>query len=85
MPTCGKHWEFDQNRYPKDKYWDKIQPITGASVIHFLDVPSLSNFDCPDTSHLDARDAPVFTQRLADEIYKITANRSSSNLFASQP
>jgi hypothetical protein len=68
MPTCDEHWEFDEARAPKDQYWDQIEKLTGADTIHFEDVEGLSNFECPDSSHLDARDAPIFTERLAREL-----------------
>lgn len=65
MPTCGEHWEIDESQFPKEQFWDKIQPITGAVAIHFKDYESLSYFDCPDYSHLDATEAPEFTANLA--------------------
>ena len=68
MPTCDEHWEVDQSRTPKAIYWDQIENLTGAYAIHFKEVDTLANFDCPDTSHLDARDAVLFTDRLADEL-----------------
>jgi len=68
MPTCGEHWEIDQRLYPKERFWDKIQPITGGQAIHFIDYESLSKFDCPDTSHLDATEAPEFTANLAQSM-----------------
>lgn len=71
MPTCDEHWELDEIRFPKEQYWDRIEELTGANTIHFKDVESLSNFDCPDTSHLDANDALVFTERLANELEKM--------------
>lgn len=70
MPSTDKSWEIEQRMYPKERYWDKIHELTGAETIHFRDVAALARFDCPDTSHLDAQDAGLFTERLADELVR---------------
>jgi len=66
--TTEKHWELDEERYPKNHYWDKFSSVTNAVTLHFMDVPSLQEFTCPDTSHLDYRDAPRYTLNLAEEL-----------------
>ena len=70
FPTTDEHWEIDEKVFPKRVYWDQVERLTGGKTIHFRDVPSLANFDCPDTSHLDYRDAPKFTAALLDELIK---------------
>jgi len=67
-PTTGEHYEMDVKAYPKKLYWDHFASKTSAVTIHFADVPSLRGFDCPDTAHLDYRDAPRFTLALAEEL-----------------
>jgi hypothetical protein len=64
MPTTAEHWEADQKRAPKFLFWDRITGLSGVPTIHFADYEVLRSFDCPDTSHLDASDAPEFTRRL---------------------
>ena len=64
MPTTAEHWEADQQRAPKDLFWDRITRLSGVPTIHFADYEFLRSFDCPDTSHLDASDAPEFTRKL---------------------
>jgi hypothetical protein len=64
MPTTAEHWEADQKRAPKDLFWDRVTRLSGVPTIHFSDYEILRSFDCPDTSHLDASDAPEFTRRL---------------------
>lgn len=64
FPTTDEHWAHDEARWPKALYWDAFARKTPATTIHFLDYPELSCFDCPDTSHLDYRDATVFTRSL---------------------
>lgn len=68
FPTSGSHWEHSNARYPRELYWDRIEPLADAPTIHFQDVPGMSGFECPDTSHLDRRDRPAFTLALLDEL-----------------
>lgn len=68
FPTTGRRWEWDEGRFPRARYWDRFAAQTAAATIHFRDVPALSGFECPDTSHLDQRDAPAFTAALASEL-----------------
>ena len=68
--VCNEY-ELDERRYPKSKYLDQFAKMTNAVTIHFKDVPELSNFDCPDASHLDFRDAPRFTISLGNELRRL--------------
>lgn len=68
LPTTGGHWELDQEYYPRSRYWDRLAALTHAEVVHFEDVPGLSDFDLPDTSHLDYRDRDAFTANLLQAI-----------------
>ena len=67
-PVTGETLENQMRQFPKADYWDRFAAATSAETIHFLDVPALAGFDCPDTSHLDYRDAPRFTDGLLDEL-----------------
>ncbi len=64
LPTTDEFWACDQTYWPKARYWDVFARHTAATAIHFKDYSELACFDCPDTSHLDARDAPAFTRSL---------------------
>lgn len=64
MPVCDERWVADQRTVPKDLYWDRLAAHTHALTIHFADYPTLRDFACPDTSHLDSKDAPRFTRAL---------------------
>ena len=66
MPTSGEHWQLDERYYPRARYWDQLAAITGAVTVHFRDDPRTARFECPDTSHLDQRDAPAFTAGLLE-------------------
>lgn len=66
FPTSDEHLEHSETLYPKAEFWDRFAATTRATTVHFLDYPQLSGFECPDTSHLDMRDAPAFTSALAE-------------------
>jgi hypothetical protein len=66
MPTCDERWAADQVTEPRPLYWDRLAARTRAIAIHFADVPSLRDFECPDTSHIASRDGPRFTRALID-------------------
>lgn len=57
--------EFFSNRvWPKQRFWDAFARSVGGAAVHYRDFPSLRGFRSPDTSHLDAADAPRFTGAL---------------------
>ena len=70
FPTSGEMLALSRRVYPKEIYWDRFAATTSAAMVHFLDVPSLSKFDCPDLSHLDRRDAVRFTEGLIAELQR---------------
>lgn len=61
FPRSGLVWEADDRRYPRTAFWDRFLTMTGAKGLHFMDVPNLATFHCPDGSHLDVRDKVRFT------------------------
>jgi hypothetical protein len=65
FPTTHKLLHYSEFVLPKAKYWDAFAAKSSALCLHFKDVPELADFPCPDWSHLDRRDAPRFTLRLA--------------------
>jgi hypothetical protein len=64
MPTCDERWDADERMFPKALFWDQLAARTHAVAIHFKDDADLARFQCPDTSHLAAKDAPAFTRAL---------------------
>ncbi len=64
MPTCDERWAYDESVAPKAQYWDRFAAVTRAQTVHFADYPQLSDFECPDTSHIDSSDGPRFTRAL---------------------
>ncbi len=70
FPSTGMVRQLENQTWPREKYWDNLVANTRAGAIHFEDYPSLSEFDCPDGSHLDMRDAKIFTRSLAEILLK---------------
>lgn len=70
FPISGELLDIEEKYYPKYQYWDKFAEATSAVTIHFRDIPELSIFECPDTSHLDYHDAERFTIALTRELAK---------------
>lgn len=69
MPTAGLLREQETALYPRERYWDDMAGnIPADAHIHFDDYDSLSDFEFPDYSHVDYRDAPAFTQALFEAI-----------------
>jgi hypothetical protein len=76
LPSSGERWELEERYHPKSGNWDRFAGLTRALCVHFRDAPGMRQFDCPDGSHLDWRDAPTFTCAFLDELKKC-------NLFTS--
>lgn len=68
FPVSNEHWDIDEQYFPRAVYWDTIIPQTTASVIHFKDIDGMNTMQCPDTSHIDARDTVIFTEHLLNAI-----------------
>ncbi len=62
-PSSGPYYHMGESKvFAREKYWDRILAITGSPGIHFADYPAISNFICPEFSHLSQPDAVVFTK-----------------------
>jgi hypothetical protein len=64
MPTSGVVRQIEQEHVPREKYWDRLVAHTQAMTIHFANYTSLQ-FECPEGSHLDYREAREFTRHFA--------------------
>ena len=52
--------------FPRSLYWDAYARTSPAVLIDFRDVPELTTFELPDTSHIDGTDVPRFTTTFAN-------------------
>ena len=68
FPSTGERRDIYESAYPRARYWDRFADRTRAVTLHFLDVPELAALPCPDTIHLDQRDADRFTALLTREL-----------------
>ena len=67
-PVSGEHIEMDEERFPREKYWDKLIAIMPATIIDFRDYPELV-IDTPDTSHIDSKDIDRHTRALVQLLH----------------
>jgi hypothetical protein len=78
MPTSDRHWELDEQNYPRAEYWDRFAEITTAHTVHFQDWPTLSELETPDTSHIDQTDRPRFTAAVVEILRELDVLPPSS-------
>ena len=55
---------------PKLQFWDELISQANVKGYHFEDYEQLSQFNCPEWSHLSATDAAIFTTELAKIMMK---------------
>ena len=67
-PVSGESLQLDEINFPRHRYWDAYAKVSPALMIDFRDVPALSAFTLPDTSHIDAADVPRLTKALANAL-----------------
>jgi hypothetical protein len=65
-PVSGESLQLDEAKFPRSLYWDAYARTSSAVLIDFRDVPALTKFALPDTSHIDGTDVPRFTTAFAD-------------------
>jgi hypothetical protein len=63
-PSAGEHLALDEKNYPRAEYWDAYARVCPAPMIEFRDEPEFRSFVLPDTSHIDGKDIPRFTDAL---------------------
>ncbi len=65
FPATGGTRQWEEEQWPRYKYWDVLATNTTATCIHPDDYPVLGRFLARDGSHLDFRDTPAFTREFA--------------------
>jgi len=65
MPISGSLKRLTEQTYPDRDHWIQVLAARNITVIDFAKEPTLSMFNCPDESHLDADDAERFSAALA--------------------
>jgi hypothetical protein len=65
-PSSGEYLKAEKMNYPRQKYWDSLLLYTNCPGIYFEDYPAIAHFVCPEWSHLNPKDAIVFTKNFID-------------------
>jgi hypothetical protein len=71
FPTTGLCGSLFDMKYPREQYWDSLSDLTGATTIHFKDIPSLVSMVCPDGSHLNYDDSLIMTDELVEQLGRL--------------
>lgn len=67
-PSSGGFLDFERQHYPRQDFFDRLVEATDCLGIHFEDYPEISNYDCPEWSHLAREDARDYTRKLINII-----------------
>jgi hypothetical protein len=78
MPSSGRLWEFEQQAFPREKFWNRLLAHTHAQGIHFADYPQLAKFPCIEWSHLAPAEARAFTREFIPIMQQKTGWQVSS-------
>ncbi len=76
IPSSDSTRQWEEDNWPRYKYWDVLAKNTTALTIHPDDYRSLGVFHCPDGSHLDFRDVPGFTRAFSRVLKDVLAGRT---------
>lgn len=65
FPSGGRLSALENQKFPREAYWDVLVERVGGPAVHFADYEELRSVPTPDGSHLDLRDTEAFTRALA--------------------
>jgi len=71
FPLSNDFGRESRTAFPKEKFWNPFLQLAGVRGIDAEGNPALNQFNCPDGSHLDFRDAPAFTNALCSELERL--------------
>lgn len=63
-PVSGKYLEHEPEMYPREMYWDRLLRESGCKGYHFQDHPDTRDMIPPEWSHLNRRDADIYTRTI---------------------
>jgi hypothetical protein len=64
MISSGAVLKLEDELFPREEFWDRMLRELGRPGIYFDEIPGADGLTCPDDSHLDVRDASVFSAQL---------------------
>ncbi len=79
-PSSGRMLEFEKMHYPRELYFDRLIVETGCMGIHFEDYPEISEYECPEWSHLLPDDAHDYTEKIIQIIEGQQTLKESTNV-----
>lgn len=65
-PVTGKYLENEPVMFPRDKYWDRLLEESGSPGYHFQDNEMTSKMNPPEWSHLNRKEADLYTKIIID-------------------
>lgn len=68
FPNGGELKALEDRLNPRTRDWERLLRETRAPGIYYEDFPELSDFTCPEWSHLSAGDSVEFTKRLVPHL-----------------
>lgn len=74
-PSDGGLLEAEEKLYPRAKTWDRLIARSGSIGVHYADDPIMRNLHTIELSHLDRRDAAIFTRALVEKLNAELARR----------
>ena len=69
-PSSGPFRGGEAHILPRETVWEELLRQTNAKGYHFEDYNQFKNLECPEWSHLSAKDAQYFTTELAKIMIK---------------
>ncbi|RXP44769.1 hypothetical protein EC396_16540 [Lutibacter sp. HS1-25] len=63
-PSSGGVRVGENMAFPRSDFWDDLISKTNVKSYHFEDYEQLKHFECPEWSHLSAKDAMFYTREL---------------------
>jgi hypothetical protein len=79
LPSAGSTRRWEEEMWPRWRYWDVLDRHTTALMVHQDDYTELRDWVCPDGSHIDFRDAPAFTRAYAGIVKELVAGRTPAS------
>jgi len=62
--STGFYKELESKITPRAEFWDDLVKQSKVKAYHYADYDQLKDFDCPEWSHLSAKDATTYTTEL---------------------
>jgi hypothetical protein len=69
-PISGYYLETEPRLFPREKYWDRLLLDSGCPGYHFQDYEETKNLIPPEWSHLNRRDADIYTRTIVQLLKK---------------